>query len=112
MYADPGSGAPAGARSFRRRARANPREPGHHHLPQRRETMAKRASLRILGALLVTLLAAAVPLAALAAGAAAPVATLTQISTDPYTNSTSNHQTQVEPDTFAFGSTIVSAFQS
>src|SRR5579885_3636119 len=37
---------------------------------------------------------------------------LTQISSDPYTNPTSNHKTQVEPDTFAFGSTIVSAFQS
>lgn len=39
-------------------------------------------------------------------------ATLIQISSDPYTNSTSQHQTEVEPDTFAFGSTIVSAFQA
>ncbi len=37
---------------------------------------------------------------------------LTQISSDPYTNTTSNHKTQVEPDTFAFGNTIVSTFQS
>src|SRR6266576_4302249 len=37
---------------------------------------------------------------------------LTQISSDPYTNTTSNHKTQVEPDTSAFGNTIVSAFQS
>ncbi len=37
---------------------------------------------------------------------------LTQISSDPYTNPDSNHKTQVEPDTFAFGNTIVSAFQS
>ena len=36
---------------------------------------------------------------------------LTQISSDPYTNASSFHQTQVEPDTFAYGSTIVSAFQ-
>lgn len=36
---------------------------------------------------------------------------LLQISSDPYTNSTSQHQTEVEPDTFAFGSTVVSAFQ-
>ncbi len=35
-----------------------------------------------------------------------------QISSDPYTNSTSQHQTQVEPDTLSFGSTVVSAFQS
>ena len=36
---------------------------------------------------------------------------LTQISSDPFTNSTSFHRTQVEPDTFSFGSTIVSTFQ-
>lgn len=35
-----------------------------------------------------------------------------QVSSDPYTNSTSQHQTQVEPDTFSVGSTVVSAFQS
>ncbi|MGH9277171.1 MAG: exo-alpha-sialidase [Acidimicrobiales bacterium] len=35
-----------------------------------------------------------------------------QISSDPFTNTTSQHQTQVEPDTFAYGSTVVSAFQS
>ena len=38
--------------------------------------------------------------------------TLTQISSDPYTNPGSNHKTQVEPDTFAFGNTVVSAVQS
>jgi hypothetical protein len=37
---------------------------------------------------------------------------LTQISSDPYTNPDSNHKTQVEPDTFAFGHTVVSVFQS
>jgi hypothetical protein len=37
---------------------------------------------------------------------------VTQIGTDPYTNTTSQHQTQVEPDTFAFGSTIVAAAQT
>jgi len=37
---------------------------------------------------------------------------LTQLSSDPYTNPDSNHKTQVEPDTFAFGNTIVAAFQS
>ncbi len=34
-----------------------------------------------------------------------------QISSDPYTNSTSQHQTQVEPDSYAHGSTIVAATQ-
>ncbi len=37
---------------------------------------------------------------------------VTQIGTDPYTNTTSQHRTQVEPDTFAFGSTIVAAAQT
>jgi hypothetical protein len=35
-----------------------------------------------------------------------------QISSDPYTNSTSQHQTEVEPASFAYGSTIVAAFQA
>src|SRR5215469_3079448 len=35
----------------------------------------------------------------------------TQISADPFTNATSQHATEVEPDTFAFGGTWVSAFQ-
>jgi len=34
-----------------------------------------------------------------------------QLSTDPYTNRTSQHQTEVEPDIFSFGSTLVSAFE-
>ena len=42
------------------------------------------------------------------ASAAVP---LTQLSSDPFTNTTSQHRTEVEPDTFAFGSTIVTAFQ-
>ena len=36
---------------------------------------------------------------------------LVLLSTDPYTNPTSQHQTEVEPDTFAFGNTVVSPFQ-
>ncbi len=36
---------------------------------------------------------------------------LLQLSSDPFTNSTSQHKTEVEPDTFASGSTIVSTFQ-
>lgn len=38
--------------------------------------------------------------------------TLQQVSADPYGNATSQHHTEVEPDTFAFGDTIVSAFQA
>jgi hypothetical protein len=36
---------------------------------------------------------------------------LVKLSEDTLTNSTSQHATEVEPDTFSFGSTIVSAFQ-
>src|SRR5205807_6266444 len=34
-----------------------------------------------------------------------------QLSSDPYTNTTSQHQTEVEPDSFSNGSTIVTAIQ-
>jgi hypothetical protein len=36
---------------------------------------------------------------------------VTEISADPFTNPTSQHATEVEPDTFAHGSTVVATFQ-
>src|SRR5438105_12480270 len=36
---------------------------------------------------------------------------ITRLSTDPYTNTSSMHQSEVEPDTFSYGSTTVGAFQ-
>jgi hypothetical protein len=54
--------------------------------------------------------ATAVVALATALTAAANVA-LTIISTDPYKNVGSQHATEVEPDSFSFGSTIVSAVQ-
>jgi hypothetical protein len=48
---------------------------------------------------------------ALAIGVAGAAATLVRLSTDPYTNASSQHRTEVEPDSFAFGSTMVAAFQ-
>ncbi|MBV9690197.1 MAG: exo-alpha-sialidase [Ktedonobacteraceae bacterium] len=54
---------------------------------------------------LSTVFALALPLSASGA------VELVQVSSDPYANSTSQHQDEVEPDTYAFGSTIVSAFQ-
>jgi len=47
----------------------------------------------------------------LVVGSVAFAASLIQISSDPFHNTTSNHATEVEPGTFAFGNTIVSAFQ-
>jgi hypothetical protein len=35
-----------------------------------------------------------------------------QLSSDPYTNSKSQHQTELEPATYSYGSTIVTAFQA
>src|SRR5437773_5880787 len=36
---------------------------------------------------------------------------LTTVSADPFTNTTSQHATEVEPDTFANGSTVVATYQ-
>src|SRR4051812_17676762 len=62
--------------------------------------------LRALAAALVAI--AALTLGSTAASANVP---LVRVSTDPFTNTTSQHATELEPDTFAFGGTIVSAFQ-
>lgn len=43
---------------------------------------------------------------------APPSTTLKQLSSDPFKNTSSQHATEVEPDTFSFGSTIVSTYQS
>src|SRR3954454_9748070 len=45
------------------------------------------------------------------AGPARANVPLTRVSADPFTNPTSQHATEVEPDTFAFGSTVVAAYQ-
>jgi BNR repeat protein len=42
------------------------------------------------------------------AGANVP---LTRVSVDPYTNPDSQHATELEPDTFAYGGTVVATFQ-
>jgi hypothetical protein len=62
------------------------------------------ATKRLVGSLI------AASLLALPAAASANVP-VTQISADPFANTTSQHATEVEPDTFSNGSTVVSAFQ-
>jgi hypothetical protein len=59
----------------------------------------------------LTVVLAVAVLLVLAAGPALANVPLTRVSRDTFTNPTSQHQTEVEPDTFAFGQTIVSAFQ-
>ena len=61
----------------------------------------------ILGAVAV----AVVAVSAAPVGVAEANVTLTRVSSDSFTNSTSQHATIVEPDTFAHGSTVVGAFQ-
>lgn len=41
----------------------------------------------------------------------APAPGLTEVSSDPFTNSSSQHATELEPDTFAWGNTIVTSSQ-
>jgi hypothetical protein len=65
-----------------------------------------RSTRRVVAVTVALALVLVFSLSALAAVA------VTQIGTDPYTNTTSQHKTQVEPDTFAFGSTIVAAGQT
>lgn len=64
------------------------------------------------GALFAT--GAVVACVALVLGSAVLAGTVlpTPISEDPYTNPTSQHRTQVEPDSFGHGNTVVSAFQT
>jgi len=71
-----------------------------------------RAVLRARSARVTTLAApAAVALVLLTSTTAYANVTVTQVSHDIYTDAQAQHNTEVEPDTFVSGSTIVSAFQ-
>jgi hypothetical protein len=71
-----------------------------------------RFVIRARSARIVTLAAPATcALVVLAGTTASANVTVTQVSHDIYTDAQAQHNTEVEPDTFAFGSTIVSAFQ-
>jgi len=74
------------------------------HPPRRRQLAGsvRTAAVTVPAAVAVLLLSTAT--------ASANVA-LTQVSSDPYTDAQAQHRTEVEPDTFGFGSTIVSTFQ-
>jgi hypothetical protein len=45
------------------------------------------------------------------AASASAAVSLTQVSADPFTNGSSQHATEVEPDTFASGNTVIAAYQ-
>src|SRR5947209_15889802 len=55
--------------------------------------------------------ALACPALLMIAGSAAAQIPLTQISNDTFNNTTSQHETEVEPASYSFGNTIVSTFQ-
>ena len=59
----------------------------------------------------VAAVAAVVGLLVVASGSAGTVLA-TPISSDPYTNTSSQHAAQVEPDSFAYGNTIVATIQT
>src|SRR5215469_13174262 len=79
---------------------ARPRLPGH----------ARRIPLAASLALTASALAAG-PQAALAAARPATAA-LTRLSADPYANKGAEHATEVEPDIYSHGSTLVAVFQT
>jgi len=74
------------------------------HPPRRRQLAGsvRTAAVTVPAAVAVLLLSTATANANVA---------LTQVSSDPYTDAQAQHRTEVEPDTFGFGSTIVSTFQ-
>ncbi|WP_426507454.1 sialidase family protein [Dactylosporangium sp. McL0621] len=73
--------------------------------------MHPRTLLRTVPIGVLTTGVAALAAVLLGAGPAAANVPVAQVSTDPYTDAQAQHQTEVEPDTFASGSTIVAAFQ-
>jgi hypothetical protein len=63
------------------------------------------------GTVLAVALAAVTITPALAAAAPGLDPAVVQVSADPYTNAAADHATEVEPDTVAVGSTVMSVFQ-
>ena len=77
-----------------------------------RPSWRKRAFVLLSFALLCALTLAGLANGGRASAASPNAFTLKQISSDPYTNTTSQHKTQVEPDNYSSGSTIVAAVQT
>jgi hypothetical protein len=65
-----------------------------------------------IGAFLSSTAATAYSVAGVRSREEGPTSTLAVVSKDPYANPGTYHRTQVEPDSAAFGSTIVSVFQT
>ncbi len=80
----------------------------HVHLRRSRRGVGQWKIRRRWATLSGALTVAAILVMAGGAGANVPLA---QVSADPFTNTTSQHATELEPDTFAFGGTVVATFQ-
>jgi hypothetical protein len=68
-----------------------------------------RGKRRRLASIVLVVLVGVMALAASVYGASVIA---TPISSDPYTNQSSQHRTQVEPDSFGYGNTVVATFQT
>jgi hypothetical protein len=76
-----------------------------------RKTMTARSMAVLIFVLSGVALVTAFVSVGTAGGVGAQDGSLVRLSDDTFTNPSSQHHTEVEPDTFAFGSTWVSAFQ-
>jgi hypothetical protein len=74
------------------------------------EARSRSAVRRVRRSVIVLLAAGSAALGA--PGTAFANVPITQVSKDPFTNTSAYHKTQVEPDTFAWGDTIVGVFQT
>ena len=74
--------------------------------------LVRVARVRALPAAVAALLAVPLLAGAAQAGAGRSTVTVTRLSADPYTNATAEHATEVEPDIYAHGRTLVAVFQA
>ena len=74
------------------------------------EARGRSAVRRIQRSVIVLLAAGSAALAV--PGTAFANVPITKVSEDPFTNTSAYHRTQVEPDTFSWGNTIVGVFQT
>lgn len=75
------------------------------------EAFKDRLQQALRGRRAVLAVPAALGLVLVTGTAAFAAVSLTRVSADIYTDTQAQHRTEVEPDVFAFGATIVSAFQ-
>src|SRR6266545_1593566 len=69
------------------------------------------ARTRSVRALALAVPATAATILLLTAGTSYANVAVTMVSSDPFTDAQAQHRTEVEPDTYSFGNTIVAAFQ-